>query len=324
MAEKKNLKVGFIGAGPRARSGHYPVISRLKDVSLEAVAEMDESLLNEVKDKYGIGQAFLCKGDNDFMKMIETVDLDIVYVIMHEKFMTAPAVACLEAGKHVFIEKPAGLNSDESRQLLEAAIANDVYCCVGYQRRYAHVTQEAMRVVKNHGPAALALGEFHKKGDFRVDSTDQVWRDTAHVIDLVRYMVGSDAKVVHAYQDATPTGQKNMFASLIRFASQALGFVTASRMAGGRLLRAELHGLHVDTYLYPPDTVEIHEAGEKPRILKGSELAGVADDDSAAYGGELVMHQQFADCVRESKVPLTDIRDVIHTSILVDQVAGLA
>ena len=321
MANKRELKVAFIGAGARAQGGHYPVVSKLEGVTIEAVAEMDETRMKQVAEKYSIPKTFLCKTDTDYRKMLETVDLDIVYVIMNEPFMAAPALGCLEAGKHVFIEKPAGANLQESCQLLEAAVTNNLYCLVGYQRRYAAVTQEAMRVVRSHGPATMVMGEFHKKGDFKDDERYQVWRDTAHVIDLARYMTGSETSEVTAYQDAYPTGQKNFFNALIRFANRSVGIITASRMAGGRKLRAELHGLGVDCYINPPDDLEIHEKGKDPRTVTGAELAGLPEDDNLGFGGEKVMHEHFVDCIREGRVPNTDIRDVIHTSHLVNEIA---
>ena len=321
MQNKEPLKVGFIGAGKRARGAHYPVVSTLENVTIQAVAEMDETRMNEVAAQYSIPQTFLCKADTDFQRMLDQADLDVVYVVMDEQYMAKPALGCLNAGKHVFIEKPAGANLDESCQLLEAAVGNDLYCMVGYQRRYADTTRKAMETVAAHGAATFALGEFHKPGDFRVDGRDQVWRDTAHVIDLVRYMLQSEAVEVTAYQDAYPSGQTSFFNALIRFANRSVGFITASRMAGGRKLRAELHGLGVDCYMEPPVSLEIHEKGSEPSEITGAEIAGVSADEKAAYGGEQAMHEHFVDCVRNKKVPLTDIRDVIHTSRLVTQIA---
>jgi predicted dehydrogenase len=318
----KELKVGFIGAGGRARSAHYPCVSRLEGVRIEAVAELDESRMREVVERYDIPHAFLCKSDTDYQRMLESVELDVVYVIMGPSFMTQPAIGCMNAGKHVFIEKPAGANSDETRQLLEAAEANNVYCMVGYQRRYAAVTQEAMRLVKARGPATLAMGEFHKPGDYRKDNMDALWSDICHVVDLVRYMIGSEPVEVTAYQDAHENGRKNCFNGLIRFANRAVGIVTGCRHSGGRYLRSELHGLGIGCYMRIPESIEIYEESKDPRVLSGAEVAGMDAGDFFAYEGTLAMHQHFVECVRKGETPSSDIRDVIHTSLLVDRLAG--
>lgn len=316
------LKVGFIGAGGRAQGAHYPCVNRLDEVSIEAVAEFDESRMKQVVEKYNIPNSFLCKSEEDYKKMLDSIELDVVYVIMAPEVMTKPAIGCMDAVKHVFIEKPAGANSDETAQLLDAAIANDVYCMVGYQRRYADVTKEAMRLVRERGPATFAMGEFHKPGDFSKDNMSALWSDICHVTDLVRYMVGSEPLEVTAYQDAFPNGRKNCFNGLIRFANSAVGIVTGCRHSGGRYLRAELHGLGVGCYFRLPEEIEILLDGSERKVLSGAEIQDKEPDDVPSYEGVLTMHQHFVDCINSGEIPCSDIRDVIHTSHLVEQLAG--
>ena len=318
----KELRVGFIGAGARASGAHYPCVNRLEGVRIVAVAEMNEERMRRVMQRYDIPNAFLCKSDTDYKRMLDSVELDAVYVIAPPQHMTQPAIGCMNAGKHVFIEKPAGANSDESLQLLETALSNDVYCMVGYQRRYAAITQEAIRLVRKRGPATLAVGEFHKPGDYRRDNMEMLWSDVCHVVDLVRYMIGNEPIEVTAFQDDFVLGRRNSFNGLIRFANGAVGIVTACRHSGGRYLRAELHGLGIGCYMRLPERMEIHEEGGEPKVLSGAEVAGVDPKDVDSYEGVLAMHQHFVNCIRNGRIPCSDIRDVVHTSLLVDKMAG--
>jgi virulence factor len=311
------LRVAFIGAGGRARSAHYPNVSHLANVRIEAVAELDESRMQEVVKKYDIPRAF-----NDHRKMLDEVNPDVVYVIMGETFVTKPALDCLNAGKHVFIEKPAGANADETQQLKETAEKNNVYCCVGYQRRYADVTREAMKRVQAKGSVTLAMGEFHKWLN-HPGATSTLWNDVCHVVDLVRFMVGSEVIEVHAYQDRHKTDWRNCYNGLIRFANNAVGIVTGNRASGGRYLRAELHGVGVGCYLRLPEQIEIYEDGKGPQTLSGAEVAGKDPNDVASYEGVLSMHQHFIECIQKGEVPCSDVRDVIHTSRLVEQLEGV-
>ena len=235
------LKAAFVGAGSRAQSAHYPNVSRLEDAGIEAVAELDGSLMETVIDGYNIPRSFA-----DYHEMLESVDLHVVYVVMGEEYMTPIAIDCINAGNHVFIEKPAGASPEETEQLLDAATANDVFCLVGYQRRHAAVTREAMRLVRERGSATLAIGEFHKHmlGDSKPPRTT-MWNDICHAVDLVRYMVGSEPVEVHAFQDTRLSTWPNDYNALVRFDNGAVGIITANRSSGGRTLRSELHGLGV-------------------------------------------------------------------------------
>jgi predicted dehydrogenase len=70
-----------------------------------------------------------------------------------------------------------------------------------------------------------------------------------------------------------------------------------------------------------PEEIEILEDNQTT-ILGGWEIDGVDKDDVPAYEGVLTMHQHFAECIEQGSVPLTDLRDVIHSIRLVDRIEG--
>jgi predicted dehydrogenase len=312
------LRTGFIGAGRRATSAHYPALSRIDDIAIEAVAELDEGRMLSVSDKYMIPRSFI-----DYREMLDEVEVDAVYVVMSDTLVTPIALDCMRAGKHIFIEKPPGANTAETQILLDAAEVNGVYCMVGYQRRFAAVTREAMRLVGERGPPTLAIGEFHKNllGE-DPPATGTLWQDICHVVDLVRFMAGSEPVEVTAYQDAQGSTWPNSYNSLIRFANDAVGIVTGNRASGGRYLRSELHGIGVGCYMRIPDQIEVLKDNKEPVIVSGAELSNEDSTDVNALDGTVAMHRHFAECIRNGVTPSSDIRDVIKTSHLVDQIAG--
>ena len=312
------LRTAFIGAGGRARSAHYPTVTTLADVRVEAVCELDAALMAQVVEQYAIPQTFA-----DYRRMLDEVDLDLIYVIMGEEFMAPIAIDCMNAGKHVFIEKPAGANPEESRALLAAAQANGVVCAVGYQRRFAAVTVEAMRLVRERGGPTLAVGEFHKSllGRPKPPRTT-MWQDICHAVDLVRYLAGSEVAEVTAFQDARGSDWTNDYTSLMRFENGTTGVVLANRSSGGRTLKGELHGIGVGCSFRIPDQLEVLEQGRQPRTEHGADLAGVPVDDPRAYDGTLEMHRHVAASIRDGRTPINDIHDVVHTSDLVARLEG--
>ncbi|MEM7130746.1 MAG: Gfo/Idh/MocA family oxidoreductase [Chloroflexota bacterium] len=312
------LRAGFIGAGGRSQNAHYPNVNRLEDVEMTAVCELDEERLDQVVEKYGFQNVY-----SNHREMLDNVDLDIIYCVMHERWLLQPALDCLNAGKHIFIEKPPGRNSDETQQLLDAAIANDRYAMVGYQRRHAAITREAMKRVSAQGPTSTVVATFNKQllGDSARVLSTTLWDDVTHIVDLVRYMAGSEPTDVTAYRDNFGSEHRNCYTALIRFDNGVTGTVFGNRASGGRVLRSELHGVGVGCYMDIPGSIEIHQDNQKS-VMGGWEVDGVAQEDVYKYEGTYTMHQHFIDCVQNGKVPSSDLRDVIHTIKLVDQIEG--
>ena len=313
------FKLAFVGAGRRAQSAHYPTVNRVENSTIEAVAELDEIRMGEVVDEYDIPRTF-----GDYREMIEVVDPDVVYIVMGQEVMTSIAVECMNAGKHVFIEKPAGASPEESNQLLESAKSNDVICAVGYQRRFASVTTEAMKLVKEKGGATLAVGEFHKNllgTPEPIRST--MWDDICHIVDLVRFMVGSEVKELNGFRDMNGSNWINDYSALIKFESGATGALLANRSSGGRTLRAELHGIGIGCYMQIPEQIEIFQDNSNPVILTGGSInksdAGRVHD----YDGTMEMHNHLISSIQKGQIPINDIRDVVHTSNLVASIDGV-
>ena len=308
------LRVGFIGEGGRARSAHYPTVHRLEGVSVEAVCELNEGLLKRVKDEYKIPRAF-----TDHREMLDSVELDLVYCVMNERYLLQPAIDCMNAGKHIFIEKPPGLNTSETERMLEVAVENDVYACVGYQRRYAAATVEAMRLVNATGQVTLALGEFNKWLPDGPGGTSTLWNDVCHIVDLVRYMSGGEAVDVHAFHDKWNTDWHNAYHAMIRFDSGAVGVILGNRASGGRTLKSQLHGIGVGCYMELPERMEVLEAGKPPRAFHSAEINEDDPSDEPRYEGVLAMHEHLVECINTRVVPISDLRDVVRTSRLVDR-----
>ena len=312
------LRAGFIGAGGRSQNAHYPNVNRLADVEMSAVCELDEGRLDQVVDKYGFTQVY-----TNHQEMLEQVDPDIVYCVMHERWLLQPALDCLNAGKHVFIEKPPGKNSEETQMLLDAAVANNVYCMVGYQRRHAAITREAMRRVKEKGSVSTVVATFNKQllGDSARTFSTTLWDDVTHIVDLVRFMAGGEPVEVTAYRDSFGSDHRNCYTALIRFDNGVTGTIFGNRASGGRVLRSELHGVGIGCYMKIPEEIELY-ADNQQTVMGGWEVDGVAQEEVYKYEGTYTMHQHFITCIQNGTVPISDIRDVIHTIKLVDEIEG--
>src|SRR5262249_34836902 len=128
--ELEKVRVAMIGAGGMANSVHYPSLASFDDVEIAAVCDLNAERLHATADKDGIAKRY-----GDYVKMVEEVAPDAVYVIGQPHLMFDIWTGCLSRGLHLYIEKPMGLTIHQARSL--AALAEQKRCItqVSFQRR---------------------------------------------------------------------------------------------------------------------------------------------------------------------------------------------
>ncbi|MGC9468765.1 MAG: Gfo/Idh/MocA family protein [Anaerolineae bacterium] len=98
MAEK--IRVGMIGVGQIGKS-HLRRYQEIADAEIVALADVDEAEGQRVAEAFKIPHVY-----TDFRKMLERDDLHAVDVCLHNNLHMPATVAALQAGKHVYCEKP--------------------------------------------------------------------------------------------------------------------------------------------------------------------------------------------------------------------------
>jgi virulence factor len=322
------LRVGIIGAGPRANAAHLPSIARLQkegSVRLVAICDLDERRLTTAGERYGVG---VDGRYTDYQRMLREARLDAVYATLQPTQVCAIVRDVLDAGVHAFTEKPPGVSVAEIQQLVDAAERSGRWAMVGLQRRFTSVVREAQRQIAERGPLTMCLATYHKDmvtnpvGRQRPKQSTLV-DDLIHIVDLCRYACGgsvTETPEVYALQAQLGGAEwPNCYNALVRFASGAQAVISGNRSSGGRTLRIELHGVGIGCYVDPfPDQLRVlTNNGKQDTTVTGAQLAG--SDETLDYEGSFAMHRHFVECLRENRQPLTDVRDVIATMRLLEQ-----
>ena len=120
--------------GEVAQLMHIPILSDMReDFTITAISDVSPSLTAHIADKYRIKETFLDAG-----ALIEKSGVDLVFVFSPDQYHCQYIKQALEAGKHIFVEKPAALFSGELEELIKT---KDKYpsqvVMVGYMRRFA-------------------------------------------------------------------------------------------------------------------------------------------------------------------------------------------
>ncbi|UCH33147.1 MAG: Gfo/Idh/MocA family oxidoreductase [Armatimonadota bacterium] len=108
------VKIGIIGVGQIGKR-HIAAYQKLP-VELVAFADVDEAEANRVAAENG-GPKVL----TDFRKLLEIEEIEAVDVCLHNNFHAPVTIAALEAGKHVYCEKPIAGSYADGKTMVEAA-----------------------------------------------------------------------------------------------------------------------------------------------------------------------------------------------------------
>ncbi|MGF1484048.1 MAG: Gfo/Idh/MocA family protein [Opitutales bacterium] len=109
-----SVNVGVIGAGGMV---HYHVPGFQKaGAEVVAIADINEAAAQTVAAQYNVPKTF-----GDPAKMLQSGEVDAVSVITPNKFHHPLCMAALQAGKHVFCEKPPALNAAQTQEMVDAA-----------------------------------------------------------------------------------------------------------------------------------------------------------------------------------------------------------
>ncbi|MDQ0393091.1 Gfo/Idh/MocA family protein [Labrys monachus] len=120
-------RIGIIGAGSWAVANHLPVLKRRKDVELVGVARPGREALLRIQAAFGIPDAFETHGE-----LLAAVPMDGVVIASPHHLHAEQAIAALEKGCHVMVEKPMATNVADARRVAATARKQGRHVLVPY------------------------------------------------------------------------------------------------------------------------------------------------------------------------------------------------
>jgi predicted dehydrogenase len=137
----KKIRMGVVGAGGIAQDRHIPAYLKLSEfVTLEAVYDVNMETAEKVAQKFGFEKVY-----TDYEELLQYVDA--VTICTPNKFHAEITIAALEAGVHVFCEKPMAMNTEECEQMINAANKSGKILAIGYHYRFMKDSRAAKKVI---------------------------------------------------------------------------------------------------------------------------------------------------------------------------------
>ena len=237
-------RVGIIGSG-WITAVHLRVLSGFADVKVAGIASRNLGAAAPLAEAIG------ARLYSDYRSMLDSAELDAVFVCLPPYASGEPALAVAERGIALFAEKPLGLDEELPARIARAIHEAGVVSCVGYQWRYLEVVDRARELLRGRTPQLVIgswLGETPGPAWWirKDQSGGQILEQATHIFDLARYLAGEMepvAAVGHRVpRPAYPESDiLDVTETAVRFASGAIGsFSTSSLLAAAHKVALDI------------------------------------------------------------------------------------
>ncbi len=228
------IRLGVIGAGAFANSTLLPALRDLDGLELGGIISGSGMTARTTADRFGFAY---CASDSD--QLLQDPDITWLAIMTRHNLHARQAIAAMQAGKDVFVEKPLALNRDDLEQVLQVQEATGRRLMVGFNRRFAPMVQEMHRFLAGHNRPLMAtyrinagfIDPSHWTQDLAVGG-GRIVGEGCHFIDLLQFLIGAPPTLVFARGLATERGPvEDEVTILISFADGSVGTVIYA--AGG-------------------------------------------------------------------------------------------
>ena len=296
----KAVKIGLVGVGPGsiAQRVHIPSLNRIPEANIVAVASRSGT---------GIGQPVRIY--RDWAEMLDSEQLDLVYVMTPTVAHPAVVMAVLERGIHVLCEKPPALNLAETVAMVEAAQARELNLLFGFNRRFAPTYVRLKQIADERGCHTLILEKARCRaeaiGPSTMEAANKRWNEqaareggpifefVAHLFDLALWVNGPVSSHSFSVRPLHGSSVNLSAVGYLEHLSGARSVVIYEEIAGRAMERVTLHGPAVSAEAtggaLGPNQLRVDDRGHT-EVYPGPA-------DPLEYGGFLQMSQHMINCV---------------------------
>jgi predicted dehydrogenase len=323
MKNQETLGFAIVGTGA------------IGEIHASAISDVPGAELRAIQDRSArSAEAFVRKHpvriEPDLDSLLDADDIDVVCVTTPSGAHAEVAVPALEAGKHVFCEKPLEINVERIDAMIEAATAHNRILAAVFPSRLGRGAQTMKKAIDAGRFGRLTLCSAYIKwwrtqqyydeggwhGTWALDGGGAMMNQAIHNVDLLQYLVGMPAKI-HAFAGTLAHERievEDTLAASLQFESGALGVIEcATSCSPGYNRRIEVCGdrgsaILEDDAIRRWDFVDAQpedqaiRRGEADSELKG----GTSDPKVASNEGHRLQVEDLVRAIRENRPPFID------------------
>ncbi len=207
----KPVTLSIVGFGNRGRDAYARRIAKYTNIKIVAVCDKNPDRRREAKELLGLSDAALFTDALQFFD--EPRQSDAVIIATQDKDHVAHALAALDKGYNILLEKPISPDADECKKLTDAAAEKGLEIAVCHVLRYTPFYKEIKRVIdsKQIGEivsisAAENVAYFHQahsfvRGNWRnsKETSPMILAKSCHDMDILLWLAGKRCKRVSSF-----------------------------------------------------------------------------------------------------------------------------
>ena len=311
---KRAITLACVGVGYWGKN-LVRVFDGLPDVRLKTICDSSSDVRESMQSQYR--EADVCA---EYREVLADPEIEAVVLAVPAVRHFEAAKQALEAGKHVYVEKPMTLCSTEAEELVELAERESRVLMVGHLLEY-HPAVEHLKRLIDEGELGDIYYLYAQRVNLGIVRRDEnaLWSLAPHDVSILLYLLGQEPDSVSARGECyLQEGVEDVVFVNLHFADGKMAQVQVSWLDPHKIRQLTIVGsqkMVVFDDMASSDKVRIYD-----KSAEWDEYESYGDAITLRFGDVVIPHinmaeplkleaQQFVECVREGKAPRSDGRD---------------
>lgn len=205
----KRIRLLLVGGGEHATTVLHTAITLIDEINVVGCCDLNQERASFCARRFGLSVYYL-----DLDKMLRETKADAALVVVFPGIQAELTKKCLNAGVHVFTEKPLALTIDEALTVKETSEKTQCLVGVDFNRRFAPAYVQMKEVIDLSIFGKPSLFEAKFLGGYRPNDQDLLKIGAIHFFDIARYLLG-EIKEVFAYKYRKEQGKQTYSVNFI-------------------------------------------------------------------------------------------------------------
>lgn len=281
---------------------------------LAGVSDLRSERLNVVQRQYPAA-----KTTTDYRELLADPNIDAIAVATPVRYHFDIALAALQAGKHVLVEKPMAETAEQCQRLIDEAAKRNLVLMVDHTFIYTPAIRKIRDIVGSGD-----LGDVYYYDSVRVNlglfqhDVNVLWDLAVHDLSILEYVIDQVPVAVSATGIAHVPGNPENLANLtLFFASNTVAHINVNWLAPVKVRQTLIGGskkMIVYNELEPSEKIKVYDKGvdivasgddQMRQVIGGYRTGDMLSPQIDTSEALAIEARHFADCIEQGKPPLT-------------------